>query len=425
MKPQPMTETTTEPTRENTKARASTARMAGPVALLAFALCGPGCDETAPPGPNPPPTTPPGGACARVPGTICTVAGTGVAGDGADGLPPLETWLYAPADVALSPEGRLTIVDWNNHRIRAIGSDDNLHIVAGVGELAPETASDDVGARLNHPTDVTYDNEGRLVIAAWHNSRIKRVNLETLAIEDIAGTGARAYSGDAGPALLCELNLPVSVVFDPAGNLLVSDQANQRIRRIDRSGTITTVAGSGKRGFAGDGGPALSAEFALPVGQRGHPAGHIALAPDGSIYLADTENNRVRRIGPDGMVSTVAGTGTYGSSGDGGPAENAELAYPVDVAVGPEGAVYLADTENNCVRKIENGIITTVAGLCGKCGTDVADPCRCPSVDAACIGDGLPATSARLKRPTGILLDRAGNLYIADTLNHRIRVVYR
>jgi DNA-binding beta-propeller fold protein YncE len=387
--------------------------------LLALTAC-----ESSPP-PETTPATPPASACPHVPGTICTVAGTGIAGDGEDGLPPLQTWLYAPADVALDPDGRMVIVDWNNHRVRAVDAEGKLRIVAGVGELAPETESDEVGVRLNHPTDVTFDPQGRMVIAAWHNSRVKRLDMKTLVLEDIAGTGARSYSGDGGPALGCELNLPVSVLFDPAGNLLISDQANQRIRRIDASGTITTVAGSGRRGFAGDGGPALEAEFAMPVGQRGHPAGHIALANDGALYLADTENNRIRRIGPDGMVSTVAGRGTYGSAGDGGPALEAELAYPVDVALSPEGVLHIADTENNCVRKVEGGRISTVVGVCGKCGSSLDDPCRCPPTEAACIGDGGSPGAARLKRPTGIVFDRAGNLYVADTLNHRIRVVYR
>jgi sugar lactone lactonase YvrE len=357
---------------------------------------------------------------------MCTVAGTGVAGDGKDGLPPLQTRLYSPVDMAFAPGGALVIVDWNNHRIRAVGRDGRLQIVAGVGELAPDVAlTDEVGDRLNHPTDVTFDPQGRLVIAAWHNSRIKRVDLSTLDMVDIAGTGARSYGGDGGPATSCELNLPASVVYDPEGNLYVSDQANQRIRRITAGGLITTIAGSGKHGFAGDGGPALEAQFALPVGQRGHPAAHIARASDGTLYLADTENHRIRRIGPDGLVSTVAGNGTYGWAGDGGPATQAQLASPVDVAVGPQGVLYLADTENNCVRKVEGGLISTVAGVCGQCGSGgLEDPCRCPSTDAACIGDGGPATTARLKRPTGIAFDGDGNLYVADTLNHRIRVVY-
>jgi hypothetical protein len=368
---------------------------------------------------------PAGPSCPVASGTMCTVAGTGIAGDGADGLPALGTRLYAPVDLAFGPGGAMVVVDWNNHRIRARQPDGTLRIVAGAGELSPDVDSDVVGDRLNHPTDVIFDAQGRLVIAAWHNSRVKRLDLGTGLLEDIAGTGARSYAGDDGPAERCELNLPVSVVFDPEGNLLISDQANQRIRRVDAAGMISTWAGSGQRGFGGDGGPAREALFSLPIGQRGHPAGHITLAPDGALYLADTENNRIRRVGPDGVVSTMAGSGTYGAEGEGGPATGAQLAYPVDVAIGPEGALYIADTENNCVRKVEDGVIRTVAGVCGKCSGQLDDPCRCPASDAACIGDGGPGARARLKHPTGITFDEHGNLYIADTLNHRIRVLYR
>jgi sugar lactone lactonase YvrE len=407
------------------------ARVARPAALALALLAGFGCDDATDLIPIATPSStempPPAASCARVRGNICTVAGTGIAGDGADLLPPLQTRLYAPVDMTFTPTGGLVVVDWNNHRIRAVNDQGLLRIVAGVGELAPEALLDDVTTRLNHPTDVIFDAQGRMVIAAWHNSRVKRVDMTSLDLEDIAGSGARSYGGDGGLATKCDLNLPASVVYDPDGNLLVSDQANQRIRLIDKQGMISTIAGSGKRGFAGDGGPALQAEFALPVGQRGHPAAHITLADDGALYLADTENNRIRRIGPgpDRIVSTVAGNGRYGWAGDGGPATGAELAYPVDVAIGPDNALYIADTENNCVRKVQDGVITTVAGVCGGCGVALDDACRCPSTDAACIGDGRPATTARLKRPTGIVFDRAGNLYIADTLNHRVRVVYR
>lgn len=366
-----------------------------------------------------------GPTCPRVPGTICTVAGNGIAGDGADDLPPLATMLYSPTDIAFAPDGALVIIDWNNHRIREVQKTGRLKIVAGQGELGDGLLTDEVGGRLNHPTDVTFDGQGRMVIAAWHNSRIKRLDLRTGVLEDIAGTGARAYAGDGGPATEAILNLPASVLFDPAGNLIVSDQANQRIRRIDGTGTITSIAGSGKRGFDGDGGPALDATFNLPVGQQGHPAAHIARDDAGNLFLADTDNNRIRRIGADGMIATIAGDGDFGSVGDGSSALAAQLAHPVDVAVGPDGALYVADTENHCVRAIKDGVIRTVAGTCGACGGGIDDPCRCPATDARCIGDGGPARAAHFKRPTGIAFDARGNLYIADTLNHRVRVVYR
>jgi sugar lactone lactonase YvrE len=390
--------------------------------LAAVALLGAvGCDDSDLPGG-------PAADCLPSPGNICTVAGTGVAGDGVDGQPPLATMLYAPADVAFTPDGRLVVVDWNNHRIRALQGDGTLKIVAGVGELGNGLLVDEVTGRLNHPTDVIFDPQGRMIVAAWHNSRIKRVDLVTGVIEDIVGTGARSFGGDNGPAAKCDLNLPAGIVLDPAGNLFISDQANQRIRRVDPAGTIITVAGAGSmndRGFAGDGGPALKAKFNLPIGQQGHPAAHIAMDSAGALVLADTLNNRIRRIGPDGIVSTVAGKGTFGGNGAEGPALEAELAAPVDVAFGPDGALYIADTENNCVRRVQDGLISTVAGTCGACGGGRNDGCRCPATDAACIGDGGSARAASLKRPTGIAFDGNGNLYIADTLNHRVRVVYR
>jgi serine/threonine-protein kinase len=266
-----------------------------------------------------------------------------------------------------------------------------------------------------------------MVIAAWHNSRIKRLEPSGMLV-DIAGTGARSYDGDNGPALSAILNLPASVVYDPAGNLLVSDQANQRIRMIEPVNMIiTTVAGTGlPQGFSGDGGPAVQAKFNLPIGQRGHPAAHITRSDSGDIYLADTDNNRIRRIDPAGMISTVAGTGVAGAENPEGLALEAQLEHPVDVAIGPDGALYIADTENNCVRALRDGHLFTVAGVCTRvCPADLKHPCRCPSVDAACIGDGGSARAAYLKRPTGIAFDREGNLFIADTLNHRVRRIWR
>jgi DNA-binding beta-propeller fold protein YncE len=377
-----------------------------------------GCGGTNPPSSDP--------ACAKASGVICTLAGTGVAGDGADDQSPFATMLYAPTDVAFAPDGALVIVDWNNHRIRAVTKEGRLKIVAGEGELAGGLFPDEVTNRLNHPTDVTFDPEGRMVIAAWHNSRVKRLNQANGVLEDIAGTGGRGYGGDGGPALGAVLNLPASVVYDPAGNLLVSDQANQRLRVIDPNGVITTFAGSGMKGFAGDGGPAREAQFNLPVGQQGHPAAHIARSPQGEIFLADTDNNRIRRIDAAGMVSTLAGTGLAGAAGEGTAAAEAELDHPVDVAVGPDGALYVADTENNCVRVIRQGIISTLAGTCTReCPSDLGHPCRCLPSDALCIGDGGAARDAHLKRPTGIAFDPEGNLVVADTLNHRVRVIYK
>ena len=206
-----------------------------------------------------------------------------------------------------------------------------MRIVAGIGELGP--SSDDPSTnRLNHPTNVAFDPlgpPGELVIAAWHNSRIKRADIATGAVIDICGNGKRGFGGDGGPAEVATLDLPVGVVFDRAGNLLIADQANQMIRRVDRAtDVISTIAGIGHCADdvnpdpcqLNDGGPATAAGFHFPIGQSASPGGRIALGADGSIYVADTGNFRLRRIDPAGTITTFAGNGTWGFAGDGGPA---------------------------------------------------------------------------------------------------------
>jgi hypothetical protein len=383
-------------------------RLRGLVAAVAIAAAAVGCGS----GSEGPPTPP----CEAAPGVICTVAGTGIAGDGADDQLALETRLYLPQDVSIGPDGRLYVVDWNNHRIRVRQDDGTLHIVAGIGELGPMSDDPSTG-RLNHPTQVTFDAAGHLVIAAWHNSRIKTMDPVTGDLIDVCGTGARGFAGDGGPAAAAVLNLPVAVVFDTTGNMFISDQANDRIRRVDAvTGTISTIAGVGPCLDAtacpalGDGGPATSAFISLPQGQSARPAGRIDIDPAGNLFLADSLNNRVRKIDTAGTITTVAGNGQLGATGDGGPATDAALNDLADVAVAPDG-LYIADTDNDCVRVVRgDGTIATVAGICGSEGF---------------AGDGGPATAAKLDRPGGIALDAAGNLYIADTHNQRVRVVYR
>jgi hypothetical protein len=383
----------------------------GPAALLlAGAL---GCN----PAPAADPTKP-GALCPT--GQICTIAGTGIAGDGADGLAALDTRLYLPQDMTVGPDGRLYVVDWNNHRIRSIDEQGIMHIVAGIGELGP-SIDDPSSDRLNHPTNVTFDPMGPpnlMTIAAWHNSRIMKVDLSTTNIVDICGTGKRGFAGNGGPAEMATLDLPVAVVYDAMGNLLIADQANNMVRKIDRAtDIISTIAGVGHCADAvnsnpcvlNDGGPATMAGFHFPGGQAASPGGRIALGADGSIYVADTEDFRLRRIDPAGIASTVAGTGTWGFTGDGGPASAAELGRLSDVAVAADGRIFIADTDNDCVRVIgTDGVIATFAGQCGHAGF---------------AGDGGPATAALLDRPFGVEVGPLGEVYVADTHNHRIRVV--
>ncbi len=236
-------------------------------------------------------------------------------------------------------------------------------------------------------------------------------------VEPICGTGARSFNGDSIPATEAFLNLPSSVAVDAQGRLFLSDQANQRIRMVDTNNIITTVAGNGTAAFCGDDGLAVDACLRNSVDQFAQPGGRMTLDGLGNIYIADTLNDRVRKVDTGGIITTVAGNGVPGFSGDDGLAVAASLNYPTDVAVGPSGNLYIADRDNHCVRMVDgSGIITTVAG------SPVAGM---PADGAGFAGDGGRATLAKLNEPWGIAFDSEGNLYIADTQNHRIRVVYR
>ncbi len=364
-------------------------------------------------------------ACTPRPGTICTVVGTGTAGAGTNNVLGTLTDTYLPQDVAVAPDGRdAYFVDWNNHVIRVLhASDQTVQTVVGSGELsdadsytattANTTPSPALNERLNHPTGIVFDPTGRMIIAAWHNSKLKRVTLNpdpTMnMIVDICGTGARSYGGDNGPALLAALNLPVQTAVAPDGTVWLADQANQRIRRVDGAGIITTVVGNGTAGYTGDNGPATMAELNNPVGQAAAPAGRIVFDSTGNLYIADTGNNAVRRVDTHGIITTVAGTGMAGYSGDGGPATMAEINGPADVAIGPDGTLFIADTQNSCVRSVTaDHTIHTVAGRCGTNGFG---------------GDGGSPTAALLNRPFGIDVDASHRIWIADTYNQRIRVV--
>lgn len=385
-----------------------------------------------------------------VPGTICTIAGDGKNGYSGDNGPAIEARMSLPQDT-LMVDGTLYILDWNNHRIRALPGDGTIQHVAGRGELGG-TLDDPANDDFNHPTGlVAKPGNGKLVVAAWHNSKIREVDLATGVSSDSCGDGRRAYFGDGGPALTASLDLPASLAYAPNGDLVVMDQANQVIRAIDQSGTIRLLAGkcvidapaplgqgpcadgvppvacpmnSGKftcgvpmatcglpcsPAYFGDDGLATDFRMSQPFGQSADPAGRIAFAPDGTLYFADTVNHIIRKVTTDGMVHRVAGTPTEsGYTGDGGPALAAKLNNPVDLALAPDGTLYFTDVYNHCVRAIApDQTISTVAGICTESGTD---------------GDGGPPTEAHLKRPYGIELAN-GVLYIADTGNQSIRSI--
>lgn len=389
-------------------------------------------------------------------GTIETIAGSGnnatdqvdADADGAVDCPieALTANLDTPMDATIGPDGRLYIVDWNGHKIRVLGGDGMVAFVAGTGVEgdACENSNDDgtcpaTSAELNHMTDVTFDADENLIVAAWHNAKIKRIDFSANVMGDLCGTGNRQFAGDGGPCEsegtdLVAFDLPSSVAYDAAGNLFISDQANQIIRRLDTNGIVTTVVGncpgetgefgcSEAQGYEGDGGPALNAKLNNRLGQGTDPQGKIAFDSEGNLTIADTRNHCIRKVipGSDGIIgdgdsdeeiiTTVAGMGDSGSSGDGGAATEAQLNTPTDVEIADDGTLYIADTGNNCIRKVDSsGIISTVAGQCGE--------------EGAFSGDGGLATEAELNSPYGIELDANGNLLIADSLNYRIRVVY-
>ncbi len=256
-------------------------------------------------------------------------------------------------------------------------------------------------AELNYPSAVAVDAAGNLYIADTYNSRIRKVDATTGMITTVAGIGSPGYDGDNIIAIEAELNQPSGVALDGAGNLYIADFGNDRVREVSAAtGLITTVAGVGIGGYNGDNIAATSAELANPSA--------IALDSAGNLYIADTYNYRIRRVdATTNVITTVAGNGTMGYNGDTIPATSAELSYPRGVALDHSGNLYIADNWNNRIRKVTatTGLISTLAGN-GTPGDT---------------GDGGMATSAQLSYPTGVVLDGAGNLYIADSYNHRIR----
>ena len=396
-----------------------------------------------------------------VPGTICTVVGSGLQAYFGDGGPALEAALYVPQDTAIAPDGELWVIDFNNYTVRAVDKTGRIYGVIGTGLLGDSpapgvTQTPALEGKFNHTPSMVF-HEGYLYLAAWHNSRIKRMSFTDRQVENFAGLGKRTfYFGDGKPAIEAALDLPSSVAVDPiSGEIVIMDQANQVIRAVGKDGIIRRVAGQcvvdlevpcleGQKplacpnsdkftctdptysctlpctpAFGGDDGPALSFRMAQPYGQAADPAGRVAFLSTGDLLFADTENHRLRKITrvsgqpiEAGTVHTVTGTGVPGYSGEGGPADKAQINRPIDIAVSEDDVIYFTDTMNSCIRRIRtDGVIERVAG---KCSTAKAD--------RGFAGDGGLALDAKLNRPYGI--DLAGDrLYISDSYNNRIRVV--
>lgn len=397
-------------------------------------------------------------------GTLCTIAGNNENGYDRDAdstaLPALKAKMSLPQDTLTAPDGSVYILDWNNHRLRMLDPEGMLHWVAGRGELGG-SLDDPSNGDFNHPTNIIFDASGdHILMAAWHNSKVRRVDRNTGEIVDTCGDGKRAYFGDDGPAATSSLDLPASLALSPDGQLIIMDQANQVLRSVDDAGDIHLYAGrcivdapapagpgkcpdgveptqcpdgengpSGKftcgdpmmfcgkpctPGYSGDDIPASEMRMAQPFGQSAAPAGRILFNKDGELLFADTSNHLIRKIDRDGVVRRVAGTPPTdgvpqnGYAGDGGPALAAKLNFPVDLALADDGTLFVSDIQNHCIRAIDpKGTITTAAGKCGQKGYE---------------GDGGPPEAALLSLPFGVEW-HDGVLLIADTGNSVIRRV--
>jgi len=294
-------------------------------------------------------------------GLITTLCGDDSSGWNGDGRPARETRLSYPAAIAFDREGRLVIVDSGNHRVRRVESDGRVRTILGSGDAGgehpmehPHRAS--LGRpHPHHPFDVAAVADGLLLVAGNLDPRIYRIAPDD-AVSIVAGTDSAGFGGDGGPATLALLRSPLGVAAAPDGSLLVADAGNHRVRRVAPDGTIATIAGTGEPGFSGDGGPATAARLNVPFRVTVDPL-------DGAVLIADSGNHRIRRIDRDGTIRTIAGSGDAGFAGDGGPAGAARLGAPEEARRGPDGALYISDSANHRVRRVRlDGTIETVAG---------------------------------------------------------------
>ncbi len=353
------------------------------------------------------------------PGTACTFIGKpGVEGFNGDGLDRLDTELYWTMDLSFASDGTIWFIDWNNHLVRRVLTDDTVQTMVGwidpvfPGDGAPggaektEAGAPGLEVQLNHPTDLAQTPDGKVLIMAWHNHKLRQVDPATGNVRILAGGGA-GYTGDGTTAMTATFKQPKGLQLDEAGNMFILDQQNFRIRKIERAtGAMSLVAGNGMQGGDGDGGLATVAKLNFEAGDNPEPSGGLVFH-GGKLYVADTLSSRIRVIDmATGVIDAFAGTGERGYAGDGGLASQAQLDHPRDLEIGPDGNLYIADTDNNVIRAIDlqTNVIRTVAGT-GQLGLGE---------------DGLRATQTALARPFGIEFDPAGNLYICDTINSRI-----
>ncbi len=336
-------------------------------------------------------------------GIIITTVGTGEKGYRGDGRPAAEAHLSEPFMCAFDTDGNLYIAEATNHCVRRVDVDSGvITTIAGKGDQGYSgDGGPATGATFNQPYSLQVDSNGDVYVVDRLNYVIRKVDAATGIINTVAGTGEAGYGGDGGPGTMAQFREPNDCFLDGSGGLFIADIQDQRIRRLDlASGIITTFAGNGEKERSGDGLPATEASI---LGARA-----VCMDSAGNTYIAEREGNGIRMVDTQGIMHTLAGTGEFGYDGDGGPALLATWGAPKAIRCDHAGNLLVVDTENHAIRRIESAtsLVTTIAG--GRRGGE---------------GDGGPATLAGMDRPHGLDLDTAGNIYIADSNNHRVRVV--
>jgi DNA-binding beta-propeller fold protein YncE len=337
--------------------------------------------------------------------TLETAVGTGRPGDSGEGGSAASAQLNNPFDVGFDAQGNLYVSDTANHRIKRV--DARTRIITTIAGNGFKGFDGDGGpasqASLNEPYGLAIDRDGTVYFADRLNRRVRKVDGRTGIISTVAGTGSSQFSGDGGLAVSAGLVEPNGVALDGHGKLYIADVADHRIRVVDLStGTITTFSGTGRGKHEGDGGLAREASI---FGARA-----VEVGPDGTVYILERQGNSLRKVDPKlGVITTIAGTGQRGYTGDGGSALQATFDGPKEMALDPEGNILIVDTENHAIRRLDvrSGLMTTLAG-CGRRGG---------------VGDGGPPTEAQLDRPHGVAVGPDGSIYIGDTGNHRVRKV--
>jgi uncharacterized protein (TIGR03437 family) len=334
--------------------------------------------------------------------TISTVAGNGQTGDSGDGGPAIDAKLNGPRGVTEDLFGNLYIAEYYGERVRKVTPAGIITTLAGNG--VPGYSGDGgpaTSAELNGPYRVTVDLVGNVYIPDSGNSVVRKVSPDG-TITTVVGNGSTGYGGDGGLAIDATLDYPEAVAFDTAGNYYVADEGANVVRKVDTNGMISTAVGTGAPNYTGDGGPATSATLDGPVG--------VQVDSSNNLYISDQGNNVIRKVTSGGIISTYAGTGGFGFFGDGGPAVDAEFAYPASIGLDANGNLYIPDVNNNRIRVVlTDGTITSVAGN----GMESYS------------GDGGPALDAAINVPRSVSVAPNGNIYIGDFGNNRVRLLTR